>query len=85
VTLEQLVEIRDNTINILVIQLHDVPEELEEGNDHLEMHHQDMEANEAGSEGEEAPEELELALGQNVTPFKMPPSPAFSVASTTPG
>jgi hypothetical protein len=34
----------------LEIQLHDVQEELEEANDHLEMHHQDMEANEAGSE-----------------------------------
>jgi hypothetical protein len=49
-------EIRDNTIDILEIQLHDVQEELEEANDHLEMHHKDMEANEAGSEGEEAPE-----------------------------
>jgi chromosome segregation ATPase len=38
-TLEQQVEIRDNTIVILEIQLHDVQEELEEANDHLEMHH----------------------------------------------
>jgi hypothetical protein len=29
-----------------------VQEELEEDNDHLEMHHHDMEANEAESEGE---------------------------------
>jgi hypothetical protein len=43
-TPEQQVEIRDNTIDILVIQLHDVQEELEESNNHLEMHHQDMEA-----------------------------------------
>jgi hypothetical protein len=57
-TLEQ-VEIQDNTIDILEIQLHDVQEELEEAKDHLEMHHQDMEANEAGSEGEGDPEELE--------------------------
>jgi uncharacterized protein YoxC len=33
-TLEQQVEIRDNTIDILEIQLHDVQEELEEANNH---------------------------------------------------
>jgi chromosome segregation ATPase len=38
-TLEQHVEIWDNTIDILEIQLHDVQEELEEANNHLEMHH----------------------------------------------
>jgi hypothetical protein len=32
-----------------------VQEELEEANDHLDMHHLEMEANEAESEGEEAP------------------------------
>jgi hypothetical protein len=37
-------------------QLHDVQQELEEANDHLDMHHLEMEANEAGSVGEEAPE-----------------------------
>jgi TolA-binding protein len=84
-TLEQQVEIRDNNIDILKIQLHDVQEELEEANDHLDMHHQDMEANEAGSEGEEDPEELELAPGPNVTPSGVPPSPTSSVASTTQG
>jgi TolA-binding protein len=74
-TLEQQVEIRDNTINILEIQLHAVQEELEEANDHLEMHHQDMEENEAGSEGEEDPEELELAPCPNATHSGVPPSP----------
>ena len=44
-----------------------------------------MEANEAGSEGEEAPEELEPAPGPNATPSEVPPSPASSVASTTQG
>jgi uncharacterized coiled-coil protein SlyX len=39
VTLEQQVEIQDNTIDALEIQLHEVQEELEEANDHLEMHH----------------------------------------------
>jgi hypothetical protein len=66
------VEIWDNTIDILEIQLQDVQEELEEANDHLEMHHQDMEANEVGSEGEEDPVELEPAPGPNVTPSGVP-------------
>jgi hypothetical protein len=41
------VEIRDNTIDVLENQLHDVQQELEEANDHLDMHHLEMEANEA--------------------------------------
>jgi hypothetical protein len=62
-----------------------VQQELEEANDHLDMHHLEMEASEARSEGEEAPEELEPAPGTNVTASKMPPSPVSSVASTTQG
>jgi hypothetical protein len=62
-----------------------VQQELEEANDHLDMHHLEMEANEARSEGEEAPEELGLAPGTNATTCAMPPSPASSVASTTQG
>jgi hypothetical protein len=38
----------------------------------MEMHHQDMEANEAGSEGGEDPEELEPAIGPNATPSGVP-------------
>ena len=49
--------------------------ELEETNDHLDMHHLETEANEAGSEGEEAPEELGPASGANGTTSAMPPSP----------
>ena len=49
------------------------------------MHHLEMEANEAGSEGEEAPEELGPAPSANVTASEMPPSPVSSVASTTQG
>jgi hypothetical protein len=41
-------------------QLHDV--QLEETNDHLDMHHLEMEANEAGSEGEDDLEELDQPL-----------------------
>jgi hypothetical protein len=79
------VEIRDNTIDILEIQLQDVQEELAEANDHLEMHHQDMEANEAGIKGEEDPEELEPASGPNAAPSGVPPSPASSVTSIAQG
>jgi hypothetical protein len=79
------VEIRDNTIDVLENHLHDVQQELEEANDHLDMHHLEMEANEAGSEGEVAPEELGLAPSANVTASAMPPSPVSSVASTTQG
>jgi hypothetical protein len=59
-----------------------VQRELEEVNDHLDMHHLEVEANEAGSEGEEAPEELGPAPGANGTTSAMPPSPVSSVAST---
>jgi TolA-binding protein len=83
--LEQQVEIQDNTIEILENQLHDVQEELEEANVHLEMHHQDMSDKEAGSEGEEDPEEIEPAFGPNVAPSGVPPTPASSVASTNQG
>jgi hypothetical protein len=62
-----------------------VQRELEEAKDHLDMHHLEMEANEAGSEGEEAPEELGPAPGTNVTASVMPSSPVSSVASTTQG
>jgi uncharacterized coiled-coil protein SlyX len=54
-TLEQQVEIRDNTIDVLENQLHDVQRELEEANDHLDMHHMEMEANEARSEEKRLP------------------------------
>jgi hypothetical protein len=44
-----------------------------------------MNANEAGSEGEEDPEEIELAFGPNAAPSGVPPSPGSSVASTNYG
>jgi hypothetical protein len=62
-----------------------VQRELEEANDYLDMHHLEMEANEAGSEEEEAPKELGLAPGANGTTSAMPPTPASSVASTAQG
>ena len=78
-------EIRDSTIDVLENQLHHVQQELEEANDHLDMHHLEMEANEGGSEGEEDPEELGPAPCANVTASVMPPSPVSSVSSTTQG
>ena len=78
-------EIRNNTIDVLENHLHDVQQELEEANDHLDMRHLEMEANEAGSEGEEDPAELGPAPGANVTTSEMPPSPISSVTSTTQG
>jgi SMC interacting uncharacterized protein involved in chromosome segregation len=81
-TLEHQVEIQDNTIDVLENLLHDVQRELKEANHHLDMHHLEMEANEAGSEGEEAPEQLGPAPCTNVTASMMPSSPASSVAST---
>jgi hypothetical protein len=42
-----------------------------------------MEANETGSEREEAPEELGPAPGTNATASMMPPSPVSSVAFAT--
>jgi hypothetical protein len=59
--------------------------ELKEANDNLDMHHLEMEANEARSEGEEAPEELGPAPGANGTTSTMPPSPASSVTSIAQG
>jgi hypothetical protein len=49
-----------------------VQEELAEANAHLEMHHQDMNPNEAGSEGEEDREEIEPASGTNAAPSGVP-------------
>jgi hypothetical protein len=49
------------------------------------LHHLGLEANEAGSEGGEDPEELGLAPGANATSSEMPPSLVSSVASTTQG
>jgi uncharacterized coiled-coil protein SlyX len=40
--LEDQVEFRDNTIEVLENQLHDLQVKLDETNAHLEMHHQEM-------------------------------------------
>jgi chromosome segregation ATPase len=43
--LEEQVEVWDNTIEVLGNQLHNAQHELEEANEHLEMHHQEMHTN----------------------------------------
>jgi predicted RNase H-like nuclease (RuvC/YqgF family) len=56
--LEQQVEIRYKTIEVLENQLHDVQEELDEANVHLDMRHQDMNQEmeaDGNSEDEEDP------------------------------
>jgi TolA-binding protein len=83
--LEQQVEIWDNTFEVLENQLHDVQEELAEANAHIEMHHQDMNAMEAGSEEEEDPEEIEPASSLDMAYSGVPPTPRASAASATHG
>ena len=83
--LEQQMEIRDNTIEVLENQLRDVQDELEEANAHIEMHHQDMNAMEADNEEEEDPEEIEPASSLDTTYSGVPPTPGASVASDTQG
>jgi peptidoglycan hydrolase CwlO-like protein len=86
--LEQQVEIRDNTIEVLENQLLDVQEELDEANAHLEMHHQDMnQAMEVDGniEKEEDLEEIESASSLGTAYSRVPPTPAVSAASTTQG
>jgi chromosome segregation ATPase len=81
--LEQQVEIQDKTIEVLENQLHDVQEALDEANTHIEMHHQDMNAMEAGSEEEEDPEEIEPASSLDMAYSGVPPTPGPSAASAT--
>jgi uncharacterized coiled-coil protein SlyX len=83
--LEQQVEIQDNTIEVLENQLHDMQKELEEANAHIEMHHQDMDDLEAGSEEEEDLEEIEPASSLDRAYSGVPPTPGGSAASAPQG
>jgi hypothetical protein len=80
--LEELVGTRENTIEVLEDQLINTQQQLLEANQHLDMHHQeiqDMEANEdVDIEGGEEPE---LASSLDTTGSGRPPSPESSVAS----
>jgi septal ring factor EnvC (AmiA/AmiB activator) len=78
--LEELVGTRENTIEFLEDQLINTQQQLVEANQHLDMHHQeiqDMEANEdVDIEGGEEP-----ASSLNTAGSGRPPSPESSVAS----
>jgi uncharacterized coiled-coil protein SlyX len=78
--LEELVGTRENTIEVLEDQLINTQQQLAEANEHLNMHHQeiqDMEANEdVDIEGGEEP-----ASSLDTAGSGRPPSPESSVAS----
>jgi uncharacterized coiled-coil protein SlyX len=78
--LEELVGTRENTIEVLEDQLINTQQQLVEANQHLDMHHQeiqDMEANEDDDiEGGEEP-----ASSLDTAGSGRPPSPESSVAS----
>jgi uncharacterized coiled-coil protein SlyX len=78
--LEELVGTRENTIEVLEDQLINTQQQLAEANDHLDMHHQeiqDMEANEdVDIEGGEEP-----ASSLDTAGSGRPPFPKSSVAS----
>jgi uncharacterized coiled-coil protein SlyX len=78
--LEELVGTRENTIEVLEDQLINTQQQLAEANEHLDMHHQeiqDMEANEnVDIEGGEEP-----ASSLDTAGLGRPPSPESSVAS----
>jgi septal ring factor EnvC (AmiA/AmiB activator) len=80
--LEELVGTRENTIEVLEDQLINTQQQLAEANQHLDMHHQeiqDMEANEdVDIEGGEEPEP---ASSLDTAGLGRPPSPESSVAS----
>jgi uncharacterized coiled-coil protein SlyX len=80
--LEELVGTRENTIEILEDQLINTQQKLAKANQHLDMHHQeiqDMEANEdVDIEGGEEPEP---ASSLDTAGSGRPPSPESSVAS----
>jgi uncharacterized coiled-coil protein SlyX len=73
-------QVRENTIEVLEDQLINTQQQLAEANEHLDMHHQeiqDMEANEnVDIEGGEEPASSLDTAGSGI-----PPSPESSVAS----
>jgi uncharacterized coiled-coil protein SlyX len=83
--LEEQVGARENTIEVLEDQLLTTQQQLEEANQHLDMHHQeiqDMEAEGADEDVDiEGGEEPELASSLDTAGSGRPPSPESSVAS----
>jgi septal ring factor EnvC (AmiA/AmiB activator) len=83
--LEEQVGARENTIEVLEDQLLNTQQQLEEANQHLDMHHQeiqDMEAEGADEDVDiEGGEESEPASSLDTAGSGRPPSPESSVAS----
>ena len=83
--LEEQVGARENTIEVLEDQLLNTQQQLEEANQHLDMHHQeiqDMEAKGADEDVDiEGGEEPEPASSLDTAGSGRPPSPESSVAS----
>jgi chromosome segregation ATPase len=78
--LEELVGTRENTIEVLEDQLINTQQQLAEANEHLEMHHQEIQDQEANEdvdiEGGDEPTSSVDTAGSG-----RPPSPESSVAS----
>jgi uncharacterized coiled-coil protein SlyX len=83
--LEDQVGARENTIEVLEDQLLTTQQQLEEANQHLDLHHQeiqDMEAEGANEDVDiEGGEEPEPASSLDTASSRRPPSPESSVAS----
>jgi hypothetical protein len=78
-------EARENTIKVLEDQLQNTQQQLEGANQHLDMHHQEIEDMEAEGANEdidiEGGEEPEPASSLDTAGSRGPPSPESSVAS----
>jgi hypothetical protein len=81
--LEELVGARENTIEVLEDQLINTQQQqLEEANQHLDMHHQEIQGMEANEDVDiEGGVELEPASSLDTAGSGRPPSPESSVAS----
>jgi uncharacterized coiled-coil protein SlyX len=78
--LEELVGTRENTIEVLEDQLINTQQQLAEANEHLDMHHQEIQDQE-GSEEANMEEGDEPASSLDTAGSGRPPSPESSVAS----
>jgi septal ring factor EnvC (AmiA/AmiB activator) len=80
--LEELVGARENTIEVLEDQLINTQQQLEEANQHLDMHHQEIQDMEANKDVDiEGGVEPEPASSLDTAGSGRPPSPESNVAS----
>jgi uncharacterized coiled-coil protein SlyX len=80
--LEELVGAKENTIEVLEDQLMNTKQQLEEANQHLDMHHQEIQDMEADEDVDnKGGVEPELASSLDTASSGRPPSPESSVAS----